>query len=63
MRFRSAVEADLDRILAFPIDTQVDRVTSEHYRSGLDSRTYYLERTWIAQDDDRIFARAVWWCS
>ena len=63
MRFRSAVEADLDRILAFPIDTQVDRVTSEHYRSGLESRTYYLERTWIAQDDDRIFARAVWWCS
>jgi GNAT superfamily N-acetyltransferase len=61
MRFRSAVEADLDRILAFPIDTQIDRVTSEHYRSGLDNRTYRLERTWIAQDGDRISARAVWW--
>jgi ribosomal protein S18 acetylase RimI-like enzyme len=63
MRFRSAVEADLDRILAFPIDTQVDRVTADHYRSGLDNTTYRLERTWIAQDGDRMSARAVWWCS
>jgi GNAT superfamily N-acetyltransferase len=63
MRFRSAVEADLDRILAFPIDTQVDRATSEHYRSGLDNRTYRLDRTWIAEDGDRISARAVWWSS
>ena len=63
MRFRSAVEADLDRILTFPIDPQVDRVTADYYRAGLDNRTYHLDRTWIAQDGDQTLARAVWWCS
>lgn len=63
MRFRPAIEADLDRILAFPTDTQVDRVTADHYRAGLDNRTYRLERTWIAQEGGQIPARAVWWCS
>src|SRR5262245_6733667 len=63
MRYRPAVEADLDRILAFPTDERVDRLTADRYRAGLDNRTYHLERTWIAEDGDQISARAVWWCS
>lgn len=63
MLLRPSVEADLDRILACPVDELVDRVTAEHYRAGLDNRTYRPEHTWIAEDYGRLVARAVWWAS
>jgi hypothetical protein len=63
MIFRPSVEADLDRILACQVDALVDRVTAEHYRAGLDNRTYRPEHTWIAEDSGRLVARAVWWAS
>jgi RimJ/RimL family protein N-acetyltransferase len=58
---RPATEADLDRILAYPVTEPAGQVTAGRYREGLARHHYRPEWTWIAEDAGRIVARAIWW--
>jgi RimJ/RimL family protein N-acetyltransferase len=58
---RPATEADLDRILAYPVTEPAGQVTAGRYRDGLARHQYRPEWTWIAEDAGRILARAIWW--
>jgi GNAT superfamily N-acetyltransferase len=58
---RPTTEADLDRILAWPVTEPVGVVPADHYRDELDRHQYRPEWTWIAEDEGRILARAIWW--
>jgi RimJ/RimL family protein N-acetyltransferase len=58
---RPTTEADLDRILAWPVTEPVGVVPADRYREELGRRQYRPEWTWIAEDEGRILARAIWW--
>jgi len=58
---RPATEADLDRILAYPVTEPAGQVTAGRYRDGLARHQYRPEWTWIAEDASRVLARAIWW--
>ena len=61
MLIRPTTEADLDRILAWPVAEPVGVVPADRYREELDRHQYRPEWTWIAEDEGRILARAIWW--
>lgn len=61
MLFRTAVEADLDRLLGCVVDESISWAHPDRLLSFLDSRNYLFDRIWIAEDDGEIMARAVWW--
>ena len=61
MLIRPTTEADLDRILAWPVTGPVGVVPADRYREELDRHQYRPEWTWIAEDEGRILARAIWW--
>jgi RimJ/RimL family protein N-acetyltransferase len=58
---RPTTEADLDRILAWPVTEPVGVVPADRYREELDRHQYRPEWTWIVEDEGRILARAIWW--
>jgi len=58
---RPTTDADLDRILAWPVTEPVGVVPADRYREELDCHQYRPEWTWIAEDEGRILARAIWW--
>jgi RimJ/RimL family protein N-acetyltransferase len=58
---RPSTEADLDRILAWPVTEPVGVIPADRYREELDRHQYRPEWTWIAEDGGRILARAIWW--
>jgi RimJ/RimL family protein N-acetyltransferase len=58
---RPTTGADLDRILAWPVTEPVGVVPADRYREELDRHQYRPEWTWIAEDEGRILARAIWW--
>lgn len=59
--FRSATRADLDEILSWTADSPITAVTEGQLLRGLAAGQYRLSWTWIAEDDGRILARAIWW--
>ncbi len=61
MLIRPTTEADLDRVLAWPVTEPAGVVPADRYRAELDRRQYRPEWTWIAEDGGRILARAIWW--
>jgi RimJ/RimL family protein N-acetyltransferase len=61
MRFRPTTEADLDRVLAVTVDEPVGWIDADRYLAELAERMYRPEWTWIAEEDDRVVARALWW--
>ena len=61
MIIRPSTEADLGRVLACRAADPVGLVPPDRYRADLASRNYRPEWTWLAEQDDAIVARAVWW--
>jgi RimJ/RimL family protein N-acetyltransferase len=63
MRFRPAVEADLDRLLGCVVDESISWAHPDRLLSFLESGNYRYDRIWLAEseDDGEILARAVWW--
>ncbi|MFI2780877.1 GNAT family N-acetyltransferase [Streptomyces sp. ALB3] len=61
MIIRSTTETDLDRIVAFTVDEPVGWIAADRYTDELRQGMYRPEWTWIAEEDDRIMARALWW--
>ena len=61
MLIRPTVEADLDRVRTVTMTEPVGWIPPERYRDELAQRMYRPEWTWIAEEGDRIRARAVWW--
>lgn len=61
MKIRTAVEADLDAILALLADQSVNTAHPARFTELLQSRQYRYEHTWVAETEDGIAAVAVWW--
>jgi GNAT superfamily N-acetyltransferase len=61
VRIRPTTDADLDRVLACPVNEPAGLVPPGRYRDELDRRQYRPEWTWISEDAGRIVARATWW--
>lgn len=61
MLIRPTTEADLDRILGWPVTGPVGVVPANRYREELDRHQYRPEWTWIAEHEGRMLARAIWW--
>lgn len=61
MKIRTAVEADLDAILALLADQSVNTTTQQRFIDQLASRHYRYEHTWVVEDDSSVVAAAVWW--
>ncbi|MFF8846318.1 GNAT family N-acetyltransferase [Streptomyces sp. NPDC015127] len=54
-------EADLDRVTAVTVDEPISWITTDRYLDELGQGMYRPEWTWIAEDDGRVVARALWW--
>ena len=61
MLIRPTTEADLDQILAWPVTEPAGVVPAGRYREELDRHQYRPEWTWVAEDEGRVLARAIWW--
>lgn len=61
MNIRTTVEQDHDDILALLADPSLNTATPQRYLEFLADRSYRHEWTWIAEDDGRIVALAIWW--
>ncbi|GAA2211581.1 GNAT family N-acetyltransferase [Nonomuraea monospora] len=63
MRFRPAVEDDLDRLLGCVVDESISWSHPDRLLSFLESGNYRYDRVWLAEDEPggEIMARAVWW--
>jgi RimJ/RimL family protein N-acetyltransferase len=59
--FHAVAESDLDRVLSMPVTEPLWHATADEYRSELAKRQYRPEWTWVAEQDGRVLARAVWW--
>ncbi|WP_327010140.1 GNAT family N-acetyltransferase [Dactylosporangium sp. NBC_01737] len=54
-------DADIDRVAAVVVDEPVGWIGAERFRAELAQRMYRPEWTWIAEQEGRIVARALWW--
>ncbi len=61
MLFRPAVEADLDRVLPLVVADPLSWVDEKRFGEELAAAQYRVDRVWVAEQDDRILACAVWW--
>src|SRR5690242_1203901 len=61
MRFRCATAEDLDRVVAVIVAEPVSWIPADRYRAELAEGRCRPEWTWIAEQDDQIVARALWW--
>ncbi|GAA2819529.1 GNAT family N-acetyltransferase [Nonomuraea rubra] len=63
MRFRPAVEDDLDRLLGCVVDDHISWSHPDRLLSFLESGDYRFDRVWLAEAEPggEIMARAVWW--
>ncbi|MET7496289.1 GNAT family N-acetyltransferase [Streptomyces sp900116325] len=61
MLFRPTTEADLERVVDVIVDEPVGWIDADRYRAELRQGMYRPEWTWIAEDDGRVVARALWW--
>ncbi|MFF2401655.1 dihydrofolate reductase family protein [Streptomyces goshikiensis] len=58
---RPTTEADLDRVTAVTVDEPVGWIPADRYLEELKEGMYRPEWTWIAEQDGRVVARALWW--
>ena len=63
MLVRHALESEHDRILSFVVRDPIGWVDQPTYRRYLASESYGADRVWLAEDDGRIKACAVWYGS
>ncbi|MET8309671.1 GNAT family N-acetyltransferase [Micromonospora sp. NPDC005173] len=61
MLFRATTGADLDRVTGFSIDDAVSAIDADRYLDELGQGMYRPEWTWIAEVDQRVVGRALWW--
>ena len=61
MLFRSTVETDLDLLLDCAVDEPISWADPDRLRPFLKDGHYHHDRIWVAEQDGRILARAVWW--
>jgi len=61
MNIRQATEADLGRLLDCHVGAPISWANKAAYLKNLEARSYRLEWTWIAEENEHIIARAVWW--
>ncbi|NGO74637.1 GNAT family N-acetyltransferase [Streptomyces sp. YC504] len=61
MLFRSATDADTDRVAAVVVDEPVGWIPADRYLDELRQRMYRPEWTWLAEDEGRVVGRALWW--
>ncbi|MFC7644544.1 GNAT family N-acetyltransferase [Streptosporangium lutulentum] len=61
MLFRPTTEADLDRVVACTVDEPISWIPADRYLAELAEGMYRPQWTWIAEDGDRVMARALWW--
>ncbi|MDQ0791793.1 GNAT family N-acetyltransferase [Streptomyces sp. B1I3] len=61
MIIRPTTEADLERVVAFTVDEPVGWIDADRYTDELRQSMYRPEWTWVAEEGDRIVARALWW--
>ncbi|MQA93902.1 MAG: GNAT family N-acetyltransferase [Streptosporangiales bacterium] len=59
--FHAVAGAGLDRALAMPVGEPVWALDGERYRAEAALRQYRPEWTWVAEDQGRVLARAIWW--
>ena len=58
---RAATFADVNRVAAVVVEEPIGWISAERFRADLAERMYRPEWTWIAEQDGRIVARALWW--
>ncbi|MFJ3202517.1 dihydrofolate reductase family protein [Streptomyces sp. NPDC086989] len=58
---RPTTGADLDRVTAVTVDEPVGWIPADRYLGDLAEGMYRPEWTWIAEQDGRVVARALWW--
>jgi RimJ/RimL family protein N-acetyltransferase len=61
MLFRPTTEADLDRVVACTVDEPISWIPADRYLAELAEGMYRPQWTWIAEDGERVVARALWW--
>ncbi|MFD8699054.1 dihydrofolate reductase family protein [Kitasatospora purpeofusca] len=61
MQLRPTTEADLDLVTAVTVDEPVGWIEADRYLEELKEGMYRPEWTWIAEQDGRVLARALWW--
>ncbi|MFB7370602.1 GNAT family N-acetyltransferase [Streptomyces sp. NPDC056222] len=61
MQYRPMNESDLDAVLAWDVKEPVSWIGADRYREETAARQCRPEWTWIAEEDGRILARALWW--
>ncbi|MEH1167097.1 GNAT family N-acetyltransferase [Micromonospora sp. CPCC 205539] len=61
MLFRATTGADLDRVTGFTVDDPVSKIDADRYLDELGQGMYRPEWTWIAEHDQRVVGRALWW--
>ncbi len=61
MTIRTIVESDLDTIHTLIADQSINTVTRERYDEYVGVGYYRDSWTWVAEQDGRIIALAVWW--
>ncbi|WP_405016017.1 dihydrofolate reductase family protein [Kitasatospora sp. NBC_00070] len=61
MLFRPTTGADLDRVTAVTVDEPIGWIAADRYLEELGEGMYRPEWTWIAEQDGRVVARALWW--
>ena len=61
MMVRQAVESDHERILSFVLRDPIGWVDEQTYRQYLASGSYGPDRIWLAEDNGRVVACAVWY--
>ena len=61
MHIRTSVEADLDQLITLLGDQSVNTAHPARYTEFLANGQYRPEFTWVAEEDGRLVAAAVWW--
>ncbi|MFC4112781.1 GNAT family N-acetyltransferase [Nonomuraea zeae] len=61
LAYRAVTPADLDRVTSWTVTEPVGWIPADRYLAELAENMYRPEWTWIAEDGDRVVARALWW--
>ncbi|RKR87513.1 hypothetical protein BDK92_1792 [Micromonospora pisi] len=61
MLFRATTEADLERVINFTAEDPVGSIQADRYLDELGQGMYRPEWTWIAEANQRVIGRALWW--
>jgi GNAT superfamily N-acetyltransferase len=61
MLFRPATQADTDEVAGWIAESPIATVSESQFLGNLATGQYRLSWTWVAEDDGRIVACAIWW--